>query len=317
MDDLKHSLKNHLRSAGYKIEIVSIHRLRDLRSEMGTLISNNDISKEFCDEKLSDFCFQIPEVLPAAKSIIITAIPQLKVTVEFSLNGVKIPVVIPPTYSSETDGEFFEIISAFLAQHGYSVCNAFLPAKALAVHAGLAFYGRNNIAYTNDWGSYFKLKAFYTDMPCFSDNWQEFSVADRCKKCKSCINHCPTQAISQDRFLIKHERCLTYLNESINDFPEWVDPNWHHCLIGCMVCQDVCPLNQDLKDQSKAGCEFTEAETRQILRSLAKDKLSGNIVTKLKRLDIFDEYIAIQRNLKAVISKFGSISPHEKQQLVN
>jgi epoxyqueuosine reductase len=317
MDDLTQSLQNHLKSEGYKSEIVSIHRLQNLQSELETLIRNNDISKEFYDDELSDFCFQLPEVLPAAKSIIITAFHQLKVTVKFRMNGEKIPVVIPPTYSSETDKKFFEITSAFLAKYGYGVFNASLPAKALAVHSGLAFYGRNNIAYIHSWGSYFRLRTFYTDMPCFSDHWQEFSVSDICKKCKLCINHCPTQAIFEDRFSIKHERCLTYLNESANDFPEWVDPKWHHCLIGCMVCQDICPLNQKFKAKSQDGCEFSETETRLILKQPERDKLPVNIVSRLKMLDIFDDYVAVQRNLKALIGKYGSNSPHQKRHLVN
>ena len=49
------------------------------------------------------------------------------------------------------------------------------------------------------------------------------------------MNKCPTKAIRQDRFLISAEQCLTFFNEKPDDFPEWVNPVWHNCLIGCMI----------------------------------------------------------------------------------
>jgi len=303
MDDLKQSLQHDLALAGFKSEVVPIRHLRDLQSELQTLTSNNDIPKEFYDDQFSDFCFQLPEILPAAKSIIVIASHQPNLILKFHLNGKKIPVVLPSNYPDETDRKFLKIISTFLVKKGYGMCEAVLPVKTLAVHAALAFYGRNNIAYIDKWGSYFRLKAFFSDMPCSSDTWREFVLSDICKKCKACLNQCPTQAICRDRFLIKHERCLTYINESVNDFPEWIEPEWHHCLIGCMVCQDVCPLNKEQKNMSRESYEFSEDETRLLLKGKTRNKLPYHIALKLKKLGILDDYVAIQRNLKALIYK--------------
>jgi epoxyqueuosine reductase len=317
MVKLKQAVQNHLSDAGFKSEIVSIGHLEQLRSELEILISRNVLKKTFYDKQLSDFRFQIPRELPTAKSIIITATHQPKVIVKFKLNGKDFQVIIPPTYLYRTDGKTFEIISNFLSEYEYSACEAVLPVKALAVHSGLAFYGKNNITYIKNWGSFFRLKAFFSDMPCPSDNWREFTLAEACKKCLACANQCPTQAICQERFLIEHERCLTYLNESVDDFPEWVDPQWHHCLIGCMACQEICPLNKDVKNMSRYDCEFNEDETCMILNGVAKNKLPDETLLKLKNLDIFDDYIAIQRNLKVLIYKKQDKSPTQKQPAVN
>lgn len=317
MHNLKESLQNYLLNTGFKSEVVSIGHIEDLKLELETLLRNDELKQVFYDDQLSDFHFQLPGELPSARSIIITASHQPKVIVKFNLNGKKISVVIPPTYSYESDRETFDVLSDFLSEYGYSVCQAVLPVKALAVHSGLAFYGKNNITYIKNWGSFFRLKAFFSDMPCPSDNWREFTLAEACKKCLACANQCPTQAICQERFLIEHERCLTYLNESVDDFPEWVDPQWHHCLIGCMACQEICPLNKDVKNMSRYDCEFNEDETCMILNGVAKNKLPDETLLKLKNLDIFDDYIAIQRNLKVLIYKKQDKSPTQKQPAVN
>ncbi|UCF64391.1 MAG: hypothetical protein JSW33_00775 [bacterium] len=300
MNNLKLDMQNRLLMAGFKSEIISISHLLQLQSELENL-KNNEIDRDFYEDQLAGFNFHPPEELPGTKSIIIVACWQRKVNVEFQVDGKKIQVVIPPIYSYKTDRESYKIISDYLSAYKYKAIEAVLPVKSLAVHAGLAVYGRNNITYIHGWGSFFRLKAYFSDMPCPSDNWQNFIVADICKKCKSCVNNCPTQAICQDRFLIKQERCLTYFNESTNDFPDWIESGWHNSLIGCMACQDVCPLNKEVKGMSRDSIEFTDDETHLLLKGLAKAELPDNIVWKLKKLELFEDYIAVQRNLKSLI----------------
>jgi len=300
MNNLKLDMQNRLLMAGFKSEIISISHILQLQSEIENL-KNNEIDQEFYEDQLAEFNFHTPEELPGTKSIIIVASWQPKVNVGFQVDGKKIRLVIPPIYSYKTDRESYKIISDFLSAYKYKAIEAVLPLKSLAVHSGLAVYGRNNITYIHGWGSFFRLKAYFSDMPCPSDNWQNFTLADICKKCKSCVNSCPTRAIHQDRFLIKQERCLTYFNESTNDFPDWIESGWHNCLIGCMACQDVCPLNKEVKGMESEGCEFYEVETRMILEGTAREDLPMNIIFKLKKLNMFDDYIAIQRNLNALI----------------
>jgi hypothetical protein len=55
---------------------------------------------------------------------------------------------------------------------------------------------------------------------------------------------CPTAAIKPDQFLLHAEYCLTFHNEKRGEFPEWIGTPAHHCLVGCMRCQIICPENK-------------------------------------------------------------------------
>ena len=307
MEKVIKELHQHLTNAGFKSSIVSLQHLSDLQCDLENLLEKGILRRDFYDEIISRYDlhwnFEPPSDLPAAKSIIITAVPQPKVSVKFKLSGKTYCVNIPPIYLHDTDKEVLNIISLHLANYGYKVFDAVLPGKLLAVHSGLASYGRNNITYIDGWGSYFRLRAFFSDIPCTTDNWQEVKVMELCNKCVSCLKKCPTSAIRQDRFLISAEQCLTFFNEGSADFPEWVNPAWHNCFIGCMICQDVCPVNKDYTNWIVPGGEFSEEETMMILKGVSKDKLPLETIEKLKKIYMLDSYNLLQRNLGVLIRK--------------
>lgn len=306
-DEVVKKLHRLLGAAGFRSTLVSADRLPDLESDLESLLAQGILRKDFYDEVTSrydlHFSFAPPAHLPTAKTVIITAIPQPKISVTFRSSGEAYSVIIPPTYLHDTDERVSKIISVHLGECGYHACDAVLPAKLLAVRSGLASYGRNNIAYIDDWGSYFRLRAFFTDMPPTVDNWREFRMMDLCDKCEACVKKCPTGAIRRDRFLISAERCLTFFNEGTNDFPEWIDPAWHNCLIGCMMCQDVCPANKTHRKWSVSREDFSPEETRMILKGTPKDKLPPGVTEKLQRLHMLDWYNSLPRNLGVLINK--------------
>jgi epoxyqueuosine reductase len=307
MDKGIKELDQHLADTNFKSSIVSIQHLPDLQRDLENLLEQGILSRDFYDEIISRynlyFNFEPPTDFPMAKSIIITAALQPKVSVKFQLSNKTYSVIIPPNYSYDTDKEASNIISRDLEKYGYKVYTAKLPVKLLAVHSGLASYGRNNIAYISGWGSFFRLKAFFSDIPGIEDNWREVRMMECCNKCEACMNKCPTGAIRQDRFLISAEKCLTFFNEKSDNFPGWINPAWHHCLIGCMRCQDVCPVNKDYTKYIVPGGEFSEEETLKILKGISKDKLPLETIEKLKKLCLLDEYNLLQRNLEVLIRK--------------
>ncbi len=309
MDKAIKELDQHLANTDFKSSIVSTQHLPDLQRDLGNLLEQGILNRDFYDEIISlynlYFNFEPPTDFPMAKSIIITAALQPQVSVKFQLSDKAYCAIIPPTYLNDTDKEASNILSPYLGKYGYKIYTAKLPVKLLAVHSGLASYGRNNIAYIDGWGSFFRLKAFFSDIPCSEDNWQEVRMMESCNKCAACINKCPTGAIRQDRFLISAEKCLAFLNEKSDNFPEWVNPVWHNCLIGCMRCQDVCPANKDYTEYIVPGGEFSEEETLMILKGVSKDKLSLETIEKLKKLCLLDDYNILQRNLEVLIRKNG------------
>ena len=138
-----------------------------------------------------------------------------------------------------------------------------MPVKTLASRTGVILYGRNNIGYVPERGSYHRLTAFLTDIEVEETTWGEKEMLPACKTCRKCLEACPNHVILEDRFLIRAERCLTYLNEKPSDrpLPDWVREEAHNALVGCMICQRVCPYNKDALMDIKEGVAFSEKET--------------------------------------------------------
>ena len=128
-----------------------------------------------------------------------------------------------------------------------------------------------------------------------------------CDQCKACLHSCPTGAIDPDRFLLHTERCLTLHNEEPQHvpFPQWVDPSWHNCLVGCLECQRVCPENGEVKDWIVGDEVFSEEETALLLDGVAIDELPSATAAKVIRLDLTDLLEFLPRNLSALLSKWG------------
>ena len=135
-----------------------------------------------------------------------------------------------------------------LGPAGYKVARARIPVKLLAVRTGLAQYGRNNIAYVRNLGSFVRLDAFCTDAPLHVEDYKSKGSwrLSSCPPCRNCHHVCPTGCIPYDGKVIDAERCLTYLNEHEGEWPEWLDPRGHNSLVGCMLCQEMCPVDRVL-----------------------------------------------------------------------
>jgi epoxyqueuosine reductase len=97
--------------------------------------------------------------------------------------------------------------------------------------------------------------------------------------------------------------CLTFFNEDTDAFPEWLDPAWHNCLIGCMICQDVCPANKEQTSWVMPGGEFSEEETTMILDGASKKELSSLTTAKLQKVKMLESFDVLARNLRLLIDK--------------
>ncbi|MBM3156693.1 MAG: hypothetical protein FJ004_05350 [Chloroflexi bacterium] len=213
---------------------------------------------------------------------------------------------IPPTYSYKTDAIIEKTLLDVLKPQRFTIKPARLPQKLLAVRSGLAQYGKNNIAYAEGMGSFHRLKVFLSDLPPVYDKWLELKSMEKCSKCSACLKKCPTSAIVPDRFLIRAERCLTFHNERVEPFPDWIKPSWHNCWIGCMVCQSVCPTNKKFYKWFVETEHFTERETDLILRGAPSSLLPKATANKLKRLDLLEDLNLLPRNLDVLLKQHSA-----------
>jgi epoxyqueuosine reductase len=114
------------------------------------------------------------------------------------------------------------------------------------------------------------------------------------------MENCPTGAIRKDRFLIDNQKCLSFVNESPGEFPDWIPVIAHHTLYDCLICQRICPMNYQQVDNINECISFTEEETYMLLDGKPINTFSEELKTKIYILGIDEWYKAIPRNLKTL-----------------
>ena len=247
---------------------------------------------------------RVPRNFPNAKSIIIVAIPQPIIRTTFHWKKKELHLAVPPTYydANKVAARARKLLTEGFRPKKYRLVRAQLPQKLLAVRSGLALYGKNNITYIPKHGSFYRPTAFYSDYESPIDHWQEKKALPLCEKCKACYNACPTKAIQRDRFLLKANDCLTYLNEQSSEkpFPEWLEASAHNALIGCLRCQKVCPYDKGVANWYEDRGEFSEEETQFLLQGRFSGKKAERIERKLRRLGL--DLTSFPRNLEVLIA---------------
>lgn len=303
MEKLSLQLAEHY----YASMVVSTRHLPELQEDIEGSLKQGLLDEDFFQERLAWFKFKVPESLPEAQSLIVVAVPRPQSQAVFTWNGRSQALILPPTYTAydETTKKVQVLLAEILEREGYKVASTALPLKLLSVRSGFAEYGRNNISYVSGMGSFLQLVAAYSDMPCEKDQWREAKMMKSCQECQLCRQACPTGAIPSDRFLLRAERCIVYHNERKGDipFPEWMDPAWHNCVVGCLHCQRVCPHNRSFLQWIGEREEFTEKETELLLEGASRDRLSTETLRKLKNLSLIDYLDKLPRNLGVFFRK--------------
>ncbi len=293
---------------GWKARAVPVRHLGDLEREIHNRYQRGLIHDRLYHEQLGFFSFQPPEILPDARSIIIVALPVPQIRLYFYWKGNRLPVIVPPTYAgySTTMSEVQAVLASWIEPEGYNVSGALLPLKTLAAWSGLTAYGRNNLCYVEGMGSFLQLVGALSDLPCAEYSWREPVMLPRCHSCVACLRSCPSGAIVKERFLLHAEHCLTYHNEGAAELPAWVDPSWHHCLIGCMKCQSICPENKSFLSWFDDRHDFTECETELLIERTPFDQLPHETAAKLRSLQLNEDYRILCRNLSLLIDRTAS-----------
>jgi len=302
-----------LEARGHRAVAVPVGRLEELREHYEGLSRQGLIDERLARELLTGLSLRPPEAVARPSSLIVVATGDPVVRCTFRWKGCDVSIPVPPTYLhyKRKSDEVARALAELLPRqcHVASLYNA--PQKLLAVRSGLARYGRNNITYISGFGSFYRLTAVCTDVPCDDAEWLTPSMMPRCEGCTRCVSACPTGAIPEDRILLRAELCITYWNEKPGEipFPGWLAGDWHECLVGCLHCQLACPENEAVLGYQERGPSFTEDETEALLRGSRPGDLPYGLKEKLENWDLLIWLGVLPRNLAVHLSGAGRRPP--------
>lgn len=113
--------------------------------------------------------------------------------------------------------------------------------KALAVQAGLGWFGKNTLLIHRRFGTFTLLSGIFTTLTIKNPVLPLRQA--RCGACTRCIDACPTQALTSP-YKLDAAKCLSYhLIESKKPIPPDIQEKNPGYIFGCDICQDVCPHN--------------------------------------------------------------------------
>jgi len=146
--------------------------------------------------------------------------------------------------------------------------------RIAAKYAGLGWLAKNTCLINEHLGSWLFLGVILTTLdlaPTLAPG--ESPPADLCGNCTLCLDACPTQAFAAP-YVLNARRCISYLTiESRGAIPEDLRPLLGSAVIGCDICQDVCPWNR--KAPATMAKEFQPREATANRVSLLSPELES------------------------------------------
>ena len=166
-----------------------------------------------------------------------------------------------------------------LSSGGFACANVGYPAREAAVRAGLGVIGRNGLLITPRFGTRVAIILTATDLPAPEDAGK----AKPCAGCGRCMAACPAGAIDETG-MAHPERCLrNFMMEGVVA-PEELREKMGQRLLGCDICQRVCPMQPRMECDARESlmlCDFLTDDEGAFAQSVSR--LAGRVGKNVAR----------------------------------
>ncbi|MBP3645227.1 MAG: epoxyqueuosine reductase [Clostridia bacterium] len=186
------------------------------------------------------------EEMPWIRSIAVLLFPYMPATVQNDNT-----VFIDSYYQASNNAYHAAISLENIAKSAGRMikANVSYPAKEAAVRAALGAIGKNGLLITEQYGTRVVIILMATDFAPEGEDAPYTGIS--CLDCGACIRACPAAALDQHG-MSHPERCLrNFMMEGVV-MPEHLREKNGARLIGCDVCQRVCPMQKEKVTVSKS-----------------------------------------------------------------
>lgn len=217
-------------------------------------LSNNFNGNMKWMEENQDFRINLQNLFPWAKSYAILAL-NYENKIWSKSNNLKISkyaILNDYHYVIKTKmSQIMEVLSIHYSpiQFDFFVDSKPVLERALATNAGLGWIGKNSCLIIPRKGSWFFLGGIALNIE-YKDSVK--TVKNHCGNCTKCIDSCPTKALVKP-YTLDARNCIAYHTIENKDYiPENIQKNMQAYIIGCDICQSVCPHNRFAKSISNS-----------------------------------------------------------------